>query len=227
MFLIFRCILATLVALTFAAPAWSQDDEVQVEYAVRSLGDWKVPVKILQQANTKQVVPPADYQDGFGISPEDEPRNSIRFEKPVETYRVPTERRYFTRDLNMTREMLNSFGRRQLQPSSTVTVNKDNFHPLCQLEQTVIEFQHRSYEYRPSFYHELSCKKSQSQEVDTLTIHGKCAFPLLHCVQVYHELHIARRHINSTCWEPQTVVVKAGCECMWPEHELGSPTDHY
>ncbi|CAH0716053.1 unnamed protein product, partial [Brenthis ino] len=46
------------------------------------------------------------------------------------------------------------------------------------------------------------------------------------CVQWNKTIHLTRRRYSSDCWETKTMIIPAGCECMWPVHRLGDMTLH-
>lgn len=47
------------------------------------------------------------------------------------------------------------------------------------------------------------------------------------CIQLNRTLFLTRRAFDTECWEVETRVVPAGCECMWPKHHLGDILQHH
>lgn len=47
------------------------------------------------------------------------------------------------------------------------------------------------------------------------------------CIQLNGTLFLTRRARGDGCWESETRTIAAGCECMWPKHQLGDIMAHH
>ncbi|KAJ0183924.1 hypothetical protein K1T71_000347 [Dendrolimus kikuchii] len=92
-------------------------------------------------------------------------------------------------------------------------------HPICDLVRTIRKLNTKEYEYRPAYYEEVKCKISPAVEI--IGSNEICTSLGLSCVQWNKTIHLTRRRYSSDCWETRTMVIPAGCECMWPVHRLG------
>ncbi|XP_039763139.1 uncharacterized protein LOC120635987 isoform X2 [Pararge aegeria] len=91
---------------------------------------------------------------------------------------------------------------------------------ICQVNRTIHRLNTNEYEYRPAYYEEVRCNISSDDEVghkDQL-----CSSIGLSCVQWNKTIHLTRRRYTSDCWETKTLIIPAGCECMWPVHKFGA-----
>ncbi|XP_053623875.1 uncharacterized protein LOC128682899 isoform X1 [Plodia interpunctella] len=97
-------------------------------------------------------------------------------------------------------------------------------YPICHIERKIQRLNTNEYEYRPAYYEEVRCsssvgeEKSESNEI--------CSSLGFSCVQWNKTIHLTRRRYTSDCWETRTLVIPAGCECMWPVHRLGDMAVH-
>ncbi|XP_026727761.1 uncharacterized protein LOC113493925 [Trichoplusia ni] len=90
-------------------------------------------------------------------------------------------------------------------------------YPICHLERKIKKLNTNEYEYRPAYYEEVRCTSNEDIGV-TNEICSSLGFA---CVQWNKTIHLTRRRYTSDCWETRTMVIPAGCECMWPVHRLG------
>ncbi|KAJ2954253.1 hypothetical protein O0L34_g2502 [Tuta absoluta] len=98
------------------------------------------------------------------------------------------------------------------------------YYPICHLERKIRRLNTDEYEYRPAFYEEIICTSTPEEEfAGTNEICSSLGFT---CVQWNKTIHLTRRRYTSDCWETRTMVIPAGCECMWPFHRLGDMTLH-
>ncbi|CAH0684668.1 unnamed protein product [Chilo suppressalis] len=97
-------------------------------------------------------------------------------------------------------------------------------YPICHLERTIRKLNTIDYEYRPAYYEEIKCSSTNADEVGSYS--EICTSLGFSCVQWNKTIHLTRRPYNSDCWETKTMVIPAGCECMWPHHRLGDMTLH-
>ncbi|CAG5007017.1 unnamed protein product [Parnassius apollo] len=97
-------------------------------------------------------------------------------------------------------------------------------HPLCHLERKIHRLNTNEYEYRPAYYEEVRCTTTSDDDVGVSN--EICSSLGLSCVQWNKTIHLTRRRYSSDCWETKTMVIPAGCECMWPIHRLGDITHH-
>ncbi|XP_022832495.1 uncharacterized protein LOC111360656 [Spodoptera litura] len=92
-------------------------------------------------------------------------------------------------------------------------------YPICHLERKIKKLNTNEYEYRPAYYEEVRCTMTSSDDIgDTNEVCSSLGFA---CVQWNKTIHLTRRRYSSDCWETSTMVIPAGCECMWPVHRLG------
>ncbi|XP_072930261.1 uncharacterized protein [Epargyreus clarus] len=97
-------------------------------------------------------------------------------------------------------------------------------YPICHLERKIRRLNTNEYEYRPAYYEEIRCTMvSGDDEGFTNEICSSLGFS---CVQWNKTIHLTRRRYSSDCWETKTMVIPAGCECMWPVHRLGDMSLH-
>lgn len=104
------------------------------------------------------------------------------------------------------------------------------------------------YEYRPDHYEEVLCEKHQNQndnriqaevslssyesnlsdEIHNFFLFEKvCSEAGFSCIQLNRTLFLTRRIRGASCWESETRLIPAGCECMWPKHHLGDIMAHH
>lgn len=113
------------------------------------------------------------------------------------------------------------------------------------------------YEYRPDHYEEVICAGRSIVEEDpfhrpvniifgthrkptttkTILIFSPTIIPRklpqvcseagFSCIQLNRTLFLTRRVRGMGCWESETRIVPAGCECMWPKHNLGDISAHH
>ncbi|KAL4717475.1 hypothetical protein ACJJTC_000624 [Scirpophaga incertulas] len=97
-------------------------------------------------------------------------------------------------------------------------------YPICHLERKIRKLNTNEFEYRPAYYEEVKCSSSSGDIVeDSNEICTSLGFS---CVQWNKTIHLTRRRYTSDCWETRTMVIPAGCECMWPVHRLGDMSLH-
>ncbi|XP_068624849.1 uncharacterized protein [Battus philenor] len=97
-------------------------------------------------------------------------------------------------------------------------------YPICHLERKIRRLNTIEYEYRPAYYEEVRCTMTSGDEYSgTNEICSSLGFS---CVQWNKTIHLTRRRYSSDCWETKTLVIPAGCECMWPVHRLGDINLH-
>ncbi|CAK1588623.1 unnamed protein product [Parnassius mnemosyne] len=97
-------------------------------------------------------------------------------------------------------------------------------YPICHLERKVRRLNTNEYEYRPAYYEEVRCTTTSDDDVSVSS--EICSSLGFSCVQWNKTIHLTRRRYSSDCWETKTMVIPAGCECMWPVHRLGDITHH-
>ncbi|XP_049886301.1 uncharacterized protein LOC126380742 [Pectinophora gossypiella] len=97
-------------------------------------------------------------------------------------------------------------------------------YPICHLERKIKRLNTNEYEYRPAYYEEVRCLSSNVEDVGVTN--EICSSLGFSCVQWNKTIHLTRRRYPSDCWETKTLVIPAGCECMWPVHQLGDMTLH-
>ncbi|CAB3221888.1 unnamed protein product [Arctia plantaginis] len=103
-------------------------------------------------------------------------------------------------------------------------VHVQKHYPICHLERKIKKLNTNEYEYRPAYYEEVRCTMAPSEEIGvTNEICSSLGFA---CVQWNKTIHLTRRRYSSDCWETRTLVIPAGCECMWPVHRLGDMKLH-
>jgi hypothetical protein len=105
------------------------------------------------------------------------------------------------------------------------------FLSLCpSRRQTVYLNANDDYEYRPDHYDEVRCTHPHRLEVGpwprtrpTQMQKNKpiCSEAGFSCIQLNRTIFLTRRSAGTECWEVETRVVQAGCECMWPKHHFG------
>ncbi|CAF4751274.1 unnamed protein product [Pieris macdunnoughi] len=97
-------------------------------------------------------------------------------------------------------------------------------YPICHFDRKIQRLNTLEYEYRPAYYEEIRCINSDFEDIrDSNEICSSIGFS---CVQWNKTIHLTRKRYNSHCWEALTMVIPAGCECMWPAHKLGDITAH-
>ncbi|TGZ52717.1 Uncharacterized protein DBV15_02492 [Temnothorax longispinosus] len=119
------------------------------------------------------------------------------------------------------------------------------YRNLCETVTKRVDLIDSEYEYQPPYYHEVYCKGysllsederivKQLQQViiymsRNLTFFSfqKCAHPAFHCVQRSRILTFVKRSWENECWEPYTIEIPSGCDCMWPVTNLGEISQHY
>lgn len=47
------------------------------------------------------------------------------------------------------------------------------------------------------------------------------------CIQLNRTIFLTRKPAGSDCWESETRLIPAGCECMWPKHHFGDIALHH
>ncbi|CAG9782134.1 unnamed protein product [Diatraea saccharalis] len=97
-------------------------------------------------------------------------------------------------------------------------------YPICHLQRTIRKLNTIDYEYRPAYYEEIRCSSMIADDLGTYS--EICTSLGFSCIQWNKTIHLTRRRYNSDCWETKTMVIPAGCECMWPHHKLGDMTLH-
>ncbi|CAH2034646.1 unnamed protein product, partial [Iphiclides podalirius] len=97
-------------------------------------------------------------------------------------------------------------------------------YPICHLERKIRRLNTDDYEYRPAYYEEVRCTAAPAD--DSTLGNEICSSLGFSCVQWNKTIHLTRRRYSSDCWETKTLVIPAGCECMWPVHRLGDITLH-
>ncbi|XP_047543452.1 uncharacterized protein LOC125075766 [Vanessa atalanta] len=97
-------------------------------------------------------------------------------------------------------------------------------YPICHLERKIHRLNTNEYEYRPAYYEEVRCTMTPGDDVGVTN--EVCSSLGFSCVQWNKTIHLTRRRYSSDCWETKTMVIPAGCECMWPVHRLGQLTLH-
>ncbi|XP_073954869.1 uncharacterized protein isoform X2 [Choristoneura fumiferana] len=95
--------------------------------------------------------------------------------------------------------------------------------PICNLKRKIRRLNTNEYEYRPAYYEEVLCVTSGEEKGVS---NGVCSGLGLSCVQWNKTIHLTRRRYTSDCWETRTLVIPAGCECLWPAHKLGDMSLH-
>ncbi|XP_037977463.1 uncharacterized protein LOC105380499 isoform X2 [Plutella xylostella] len=95
--------------------------------------------------------------------------------------------------------------------------------PICHLERKIRRLNTIEYEYRPAFYEEVRCVERSPENDINNEICSSLGFS---CIQWNKTIHLTRRRYTSDCWETKTMVIPAGCECMWPVHRLGDMKVH-
>ncbi|CAK1554851.1 unnamed protein product [Leptosia nina] len=103
-------------------------------------------------------------------------------------------------------------------------LNVKKHYPICHFDRKIQRLNTLDYEYRPAYYEEIQCLHSDFENTrDSNEICSSIGFT---CVQWNKTIHLTRKRYNSHCWEALTMVIPAGCECMWPAHKLGDITLH-
>ncbi|XP_013179386.1 PREDICTED: uncharacterized protein LOC106126328 [Papilio xuthus] len=97
-------------------------------------------------------------------------------------------------------------------------------YPICHLDRKIRRLNTDEYEYRPAYYEEIRC--TASSDDDVTSTNEICSSLGFSCVQWNKTIHLTRRRYSSDCWETKTMVIPAGCECMWPVHRLGDINLH-
>ncbi|KAL0902330.1 hypothetical protein ABMA27_000226 [Loxostege sticticalis] len=97
-------------------------------------------------------------------------------------------------------------------------------YPICHLERKIKKLNTNEYEYKPAYYEEVRCSSATNMEMGVSN--EICSSLGFSCVQWNKTIHLTRRRYSSDCWETRTMVIPAGCECMWPVHRLGDMTLH-
>ncbi|XP_045509901.1 uncharacterized protein LOC123705246 [Colias croceus] len=97
-------------------------------------------------------------------------------------------------------------------------------YPICHLERKIQRLNTNEFEYRPAYYEEITCTTSVADEIGVTN--EICSSLGFSCVQWNKTIHLTRRRYSSDCWETLTMVIPAGCECMWPVHKLGDMSLH-
>ncbi|XP_063393417.1 uncharacterized protein LOC134678693 [Cydia fagiglandana] len=95
--------------------------------------------------------------------------------------------------------------------------------PLCHLERKIRKLSTTEYEYRPAYYEEVRCVASGEGGNVSNEI---CSSLGLSCVQWNKTIHLTRRRYTSDCWETRTLIIPAGCECLWSNQKLGDISLH-
>ncbi|XP_045784618.1 uncharacterized protein LOC123880515 [Maniola jurtina] len=91
---------------------------------------------------------------------------------------------------------------------------------ICKVNRTIHKLNTEEYEYRPAYYEEVRCTVPSDHQ--SAHRHQLCSSIGLSCVQWNKSIHLTRRRYTSECWETKTLVIAAGCECMWPVHKFGA-----
>ncbi|XP_028178864.1 uncharacterized protein LOC114366250 [Ostrinia furnacalis] len=103
-------------------------------------------------------------------------------------------------------------------------LNVQKHYPICHLERKIRKLNTNEYEYRPAYYEEVRCSSPTNEDMSVTN--EICSSLGFSCVQWNKTIHLTRRRYSSDCWETRTMVIPAGCECMWPVHRLGDMTLH-
>lgn len=86
----------------------------------------------------------------------------------------------------------------------------------------------REFEYRPDHYEEVTCNHGYTNHLDYKLQKNKvCGEAGFSCIQLNRTIFLTRRPYGNECWESETRLVAAGCECMWPKHHFGDITSHH
>ncbi|CAH0381501.1 unnamed protein product [Bemisia tabaci] len=112
------------------------------------------------------------------------------------------------------------------------------FRPLCSTIRRRISLKDDLYEYRPSHFTEVLCRKFQP--LLTYGPHGyhyksysyhkyeqQCAYDGFKCIQRSQVMYLSRRRRDGDCWETTRQVIPSGCDCMWPISTLGEIKEVY
>lgn len=103
-------------------------------------------------------------------------------------------------------------------------VTTQKHYPICHLERKIKKLNTDEYEYRPAYYEEVRCTMATSEDLGVTN--EICSSLGFSCVQWNKTIHLTRRRYSSDCWETRTLVIPAGCECMWPVYRLGDMKLH-
>lgn len=101
------------------------------------------------------------------------------------------------------------------------------FQSLCPAQRHTVHLNRDSvYEYRPDHYEEVSCLSPYHHDLKNHRnkVCGEAGFS---CLQLNRTIFLTRRAHGADCWESETRLVLAGCECMWPKHNLGDIAAHH
>ncbi|XP_060809585.1 uncharacterized protein LOC106133891 [Amyelois transitella] len=99
-------------------------------------------------------------------------------------------------------------------------------YPICHIERKIRKLNTNEYEYRPAYYEEVKCISTEEKGIEKGRSNEICSSLGFTCIQWNKTIHLTRRRYTSDCWETRTMVIPAGCECMWPVHRLGDMTLH-
>nr|XP_032527586.1 uncharacterized protein LOC116777902 isoform X1 [Danaus plexippus plexippus] len=103
-------------------------------------------------------------------------------------------------------------------------IGTQKHYPICNLERVIIRLNTNEYEYRPAYYEEVRCNTISRDNAGNYN--EICSSLGFSCVQWNKTIHLTRRRYSSDCWETKTMVIPAGCECMWPINKLGDIAAH-
>ncbi|XP_031627791.1 uncharacterized protein LOC116343717 [Contarinia nasturtii] len=104
--------------------------------------------------------------------------------------------------------------------------HKSTFQSLCPIKrETILLNMDIDFEYRPDYYEEVRCANAVMHSENKIQA-AVCSEAGFSCIQLNGTIFLTRRARGANCWESETRTVAAGCECMWPKHQLGDIAHH-
>lgn len=118
---------------------------------------------------------------------------------------------------------------RDLSTRSHSGSHKTTFQSLCPAVRERVDLNmDGEYEYRPAHYEKVTCMHPYSSVLSTTNRNNKiCNQAGFTCIQLNRTIFLTRKARGTDCWETDTRVVPAGCECMWPKHVHGDILAHH
>ncbi|XP_043665402.1 uncharacterized protein LOC122627862 [Vespula pensylvanica] len=97
--------------------------------------------------------------------------------------------------------------------------SEPEYPSVCKTKEQLVQLRNTIYDYQPPEYYEIYCKNDQFFDRAEERTRGssstqKCAHPKFQCVQRTKTLFLSRRLWESNCWEPITIEIPSGCDCM-------------
>lgn len=121
----------------------------------------------------------------------------------------------FARQITSRRKLKSKYGRME-------------FQSVCPSRRThVLLNTDQDFEYRPHSYEEIYCAHPFDGRMQTNERNSVCFEGGFSCIQQNRTIFVSRRSRGSDCWEVESRVIAAGCECMWPKHHFGDIKDQH